>query len=87
MKESEKRELLERVKNGDELARDKLVEGNLRLVLSTLRHFKGRGESLNDLFQVGTIGLIKAIDNFNLDYNLKFSTYAVPLDTLWGKIA
>lgn len=79
MKEKEKRELLALAQKGDMKARDALVEGNLRLVLSTLQRFTQRGENLSDLFQVGCIGLIKAIDNFNLDLNLRFSTYAVPM--------
>ncbi len=72
-------ELLRDLKEGDEGARPKLVEGNLRLILSILQRFKNRGESLDDLFQVGCIGLMKAIDNFRLDQNVNFSTYAVPM--------
>lgn len=79
MKEKEKQELLVKVKQGDTVARDKLVEGNLRLVLSVVQKFTQRGENLDDLFQVGCIGLIKAIDNFNIDLRLRFSTYAVPM--------
>lgn len=79
MKEKEKQELLVRVKQGDTVARDKLVEGNLRLVLSVVQKFTQRGENLDDLFQVGCIGLIKSIDNFNIDLQLRFSTYAVPM--------
>ena len=79
MKEKEKQELLLKVKQGDTDARDKLVEGNLRLVLSVVQKFTQRGENLDDLFQVGCIGLIKAIDNFNVDLQLRFSTYAVPM--------
>lgn len=79
LKESEKRELLYKTKNGDACAREKLIVGNLKLVLSVIQRFGGRGESANDLFQVGCIGLIKAIDNFNLDLDVKFSTYAVPM--------
>ena len=60
-------------------ARDELIKGNLRLVLSVIQRFQNRGESMDDLFQVGVIGLIKAIDNFNLDLQVKFSTYAVPM--------
>ncbi len=77
--ESEKRELLRLSKEGDSEAREKLIIGNLKLVLSVLQKFTGRGESVNDLFQVGCIGLIKAIDNFNLALDVKFSTYAVPM--------
>ncbi len=79
LKESEKIELLNRMKQGDAQARDELVKGNLRLVLSVIQRFVGRGENLDDLFQVGCIGLIKAIDNFNVDLNVRFSTYAVPM--------
>lgn len=64
---------------GDKCAREKLISGNLRLVLSVIQRFSGRGESMDDLFQVGCIGLIKSIDNFNVDLNVRFSTYAVPM--------
>lgn len=79
MSEKEKIELLRLAHNGDKLARDKLIQGNLRLVLSVCQRFANRGENMDDLFQVGVIGLIKAIDNFNLDLDVKFSTYAVPM--------
>lgn len=83
LKESEKQELLRIIKNGTEAekkqARDKMVEGNLRLVLSVVQRFTGRGEPPDDLFQVGVIGLMKAIDNFNPDFDLRFSTYGVPM--------
>lgn len=79
LKESEKMELLHKAHAGDKAARDKLIEGNLRLVLSVVQRFANRGENMDDLFQVGVIGLIKAIDNFNLDLEVKFSTYAVPM--------
>lgn len=75
----EMKELLLRVKNGDAEARDALIGGNLRLVLSIVQRFGGRGEAADDLFQVGCIGLIKAIDNFNTELDVKFSTYAVPM--------
>ena len=75
----EMKELFCRVKKGDLEARDALVRGNLRLVLSILQRFKNRGESLDDLFQVGCIGLLKAIDNFELEHEVNFSTYAVPM--------
>ena len=75
----EKRALLLRVKAGDKEARDTLIYGNLRLVLSIIQRFTGRRESLDDLFQVGCIGLIKAVDNFNTDLDVQFSTYAVPM--------
>lgn len=79
LKESEKIELLKKARKGDMKARDELIKGNLRLVLSVIQRFQNRGESMDDLFQVGVIGLIKAIDNFNLDLQVKFSTYAVPM--------
>lgn len=79
LSEKEKIELLRKSRAGDKAARDKLIEGNLRLVLSVVQRFQNRGENPDDLFQVGVIGLIKAIDNFNLDLDVKFSTYAVPL--------
>ena len=75
----EKRELLLRVQNGDENAREELVSGNLRLVLSIIQRFSGRRENMDDLFQVGCIGLIKAIDNFDLGKEVELSTYAVPM--------
>jgi RNA polymerase sporulation-specific sigma factor len=77
--EDEKRVLLERTKKGDEAARQELISGNLRLVLSVVQRFVGRKENLDDLFQVGCIGLVKAVDNFNVDLDVKFSTYAVPM--------
>jgi RNA polymerase sporulation-specific sigma factor len=79
LKEKEKRELLLRMKNGDSDARETFIRGNLRLVLSVIQRFNNRGENADDLFQVGCIGLIKAIDNFDLSQNVKFSTYAVPM--------
>ena len=78
LKESEKMELLDKMRNGDTTAREELINGNLRLVLSVIQRFSGRGENPDDLFQVGCIGLMKAIDNFCPDFNVKFSTYAVP---------
>lgn len=75
----EKRRLLLLAKEGNKQARDRLISGNLRLVLSIVQRFGGRGECPDDLFQVGCIGLIKAIDNFNTDLDVKFSTYAVPM--------
>ena len=77
--ESEKMELLRRYREGDLKAREELVNGNLRLVLSVIQRFTNRGENPDDLFQVGCIGLIKAIDNFDLSHNVRFSTYAVPM--------
>lgn len=79
LKEKEKIELLHRIKGGDKKARDELINGNLRLVLSVIQRFTNRGENLDDLFQVGCIGLIKAIDNFNIDLGVRFSTYSVPM--------
>jgi len=75
----EKEELFIKIKAGDEQARDTFINGNLRLVLSVIQRFYGRGESADDLFQVGCVGLIKAIDNFDLSQNVQFSTYAVPM--------
>ena len=80
LKESEKIELLKKARQGDMNARDELIKGNLRLVLSVIQRFQNRGEAMDDLFQVGVIGLIKAIDNFNLDLDVRFSTYAVPMN-------
>ena len=77
--EEEKRELLAAAAKGDKEARQKLIAGNLRLVLSIIQRFTNRGENLDDLFQVGCIGLIKAVDNFNMELDVKFSTYAVPM--------
>ena len=77
--DEEKRAYLLRVKDGDIKAREELIDGNLRLVLSIIQRFTSRRENLDDLFQVGCIGLIKAIDNFNTDLDVKFSTYAVPM--------
>ena len=77
--DEEKRVLLFKVKNGDHDARQELIYGNLRLVLSIVQRFTGRKESLDDLFQVGCIGLCKAVDNFNVELDVKFSTYAVPM--------
>ena len=79
LSEEEKRALLHRAREGDMEARDALVMGNLRLVLSVIQRFNPKHESVDDLFQVGCLGLIKAIDNFNLDMDVRFSTYAVPM--------
>ena len=79
LSEKEKIVLLEKAKQGDTVARDKLVTGNLRLVLSVIQRFANRGENPDDLFQVGCIGLMKAIDNFDTSHEVKFSTYAVPM--------
>lgn len=75
----EKKELLEKIKNGDTEAREKFIQGNLRLVLSVVQRFSGRNENADDLFQIGCIGLIKAIDNFDPNLNVQFSTYGVPM--------
>jgi RNA polymerase sporulation-specific sigma factor len=77
--EKEKSELLKRAKKGDEKARDELISGNLRLVLSVIQKFSRSSESPDDLFQVGCVGLIKAVDNFDIEQNVRFSTYAVPM--------
>lgn len=79
LKEKEKRALLIRIKEGDNTARESFINGNLRLVLSVIQRFNNRGENVDDLFQVGCIGLMKSIDNFDLGQNVKFSTYAVPM--------
>lgn len=75
----EKNELLVKIKSGDTKAREKFINGNLRLVLSIIQRFYNRGENVDDLFQIGCIGLIKSIDNFDLNQNVQFSTYAVPM--------
>ena len=79
LKSSETQALLRKAKAGDVQAREELIAGNLRLVLSVIQRFANRGENADDLFQVGCIGLIKAIDNFNIDLDVKFSTYGVPM--------
>ncbi len=75
----EKMSLFEKIKQGDQNARETFIGGNLRLVLSVIQRFSNRGENMDDLFQIGCIGLIKAIDNFDTSHNVKFSTYAVPM--------
>lgn len=80
----EKKELLIKIKNGDEEAREKFIKGNLRLVLSVIQRFNGRGESADDLFQIGCIGLIKAIDNFDITQDVQFSTYRSANDNWRG---
>ena len=79
LENNEKKELLRRIKQGDVEARTKFINGNLRLVLSVIRKFFNKGENADDLFQIGCVGLIKAIDNFDLEQNVQFSTYAVPM--------
>ncbi|MDE5765375.1 MAG: SigB/SigF/SigG family RNA polymerase sigma factor [Ruminococcus sp.] len=82
LKEEEKIQLLKEIKEtGSKSARDKLINGNLRLVLSVIQRFTGRGEDIDDLFQIGVVGLIKAINNFDLTKNVRFSTYCVPMIT------
>ncbi len=79
LSKEEKEELFVKIKEGDEEARETFIKGNLRLVLSVIKRFYGRGENADDLFQIGCVGLIKAIDNFDLSLNVQFSTYAVPM--------
>ena len=79
LKSDEMAELLRRSRDGDAQARETLIQGNLRLVLSVIQRFAGRGENADDLFQVGCVGLIKAIDNFDVSQNVRFSTYGVPM--------
>ena len=79
LKEEEKEELFKRIKNGDKIAREKYIKGNLRLVLSVIKRFHNHNENADDLFQIGCIGLIKSIDNFDPTIGVKFSTYAVPM--------
>lgn len=79
LSDDKKRELLIQTKQGNDKAREELIYGNLRLVLSVIQRFTNRNENLDDLFQVGCVGLIKAVDNFNIDLDVKFSTYAVPM--------
>ena len=79
LKNEETMALLRRTKEGDQAARQELIEGNLRLVLSVIQRFSSRGENADDLFQVGCVGLIKAIDNFDINQPVKFSTYGVPM--------
>lgn len=84
-RESEMMEMLEKIKAGDESVRETFIKGNLRLVLSVIQRFGNRGENPDDLFQVGCIGLIKALDNFDMSHGVKFSTYAVPMMCTLGK--
>lgn len=78
-KDAEMKQMIEKIKAGDQKVRDEFLRGNLRLVLSVIQRFSNRGENPDDLFQVGCIGLIKALNNFDLSHNVKFSTYAVPM--------
>ena len=79
LKEEEKEALLEKIRQGDEAAREQYIKGNLRLVLSVIKRFSSNNENADDLFQIGCVGLMKAIDNFDTTLNVKFSTYAVPM--------
>ena len=79
LREEENMQLIQAAQNGDRTARNRVIEGNLRLVLSVVQRFVNRGENPDDLFQVGCIGLIKSVDNFDLSQNVRFSTYAVPM--------
>jgi len=79
LKREEKQRLMQKIKEGDKLAREQFISGNLRLVLSVIQRFSQRGEYMDDLFQIGCIGLIKAVDNFDVSQNVQFSTYAVPM--------
>lgn len=79
-------ELFKKMKEGDPFARDDLINGNLKLVLSILRKFNGKVDNLDDLFQVGCLGLVKAIDNFDTSYDVKLSTYACPIALDWSKM-
>jgi len=85
LNEKQKQELIIRIKDGDSTARKDFIYGNLRLVLSVLQRFGSRNENIDDLFQIGCIGLIKALDNFDLSHGVKFSTYAVPMNVPSGK--
>ncbi len=78
-KDAQMKQMINAIKEGDEATREEFIRGNLRLVLSVIQRFNNRGENLDDLFQVGCIGLIKALDNFDTSHNVKFSTYAVPM--------
>ena len=79
LKNNETIELFKKYQKGDKLAKEEIVNGNLKLVLSIIKHYTSGKYDMNDLFQIGTVGLIKAVDNFSLEYDVKFSTYAVPL--------
>ena len=79
LKPAQAKELLVKIKSGDTQARETFIKGNLRLVLSIVQRFSQSGENLDDLFQIGCIGMIKAIDNFDISLNVQFSTYAVPM--------
>ena len=80
MRDVEMKDMIGRIRSGDRKLREEFITGNLRLVLSVIQKFQNRGESMDDLFQVGCIGLIKALDNFDPSHEVKFSTYAVPMN-------
>ena len=82
--EDEKKDLWKRIKAGDSQARETYIKGNLRLVLSVLKRFSNHSENMDDLFQIGCIGLMKSVDNFDPSMEVKFSTYAVPMNILCG---
>ena len=82
LKDEEKEALFKRINAGDKKARETYIEGNLRLVLSVIKRFNSHNENVDDLFQIGCIGLMKAIDNFDVNVGVKFSTYAVPMNVL-----
>ena len=84
MKDVEMQDMLSKIRQGDMELRERFITGNLRLVLSVIQRFQNRGESMDDLFQVGCIGLIKALDNFDTSHGVKFSTYAVPMNVCCG---
>ena len=86
LKEEEMDELFRRFKEGDMEAREKIISGNLRLVLSVIKRFASSNENVDDLFQIGCVGLIKAIDNFDITLDLKLSTYGIPMIIVWGEI-
>ena len=86
LKQQEKEALFVRIKDGDIEAREEFIKGNLRLVLSVIKRFSSSNENVDDLFQIGCIGLMKAIDNFDITLNVKFSTYAVPTAYRWGNL-
>ena len=86
LKEEEMDELFRRFKEGDMEAREKIISGNLRLVLSVIKRFASSNENVDDLFQIGCVGLIKAIDNFDITLDLKLSTYGIPMAYRWGNL-
>ncbi len=80
MKDVDIEDVIQQIRNGDETLRQQFITGNLRLVLSVIQKFQNRGENMDDIFQVGCIGLIKALDNFDTSHGVRFSTYAVPMN-------